>query len=113
MRGTELSTERVGVSRERFGPGMYALGENAGRAISADTVAVFYGRLHDRMTEREWVALVEHVLDHHEGNGGWAPVATLLRYLDEMRDSEAAEGVSEAELVAAEAAADLAAKGRA
>ena len=109
---TELSTELVGVSPEAFAVGMYALGQNFQRPVTADTIKVFFDQLADRMTERDWVSLVARVIERHEA-GGWAPVATLLRYLDEMRDSEAAEGVSEAELVAAEAAADLAARGAA
>jgi len=108
----ELSTERVGVSLEAFAVGMYALGQNFQRPVTADTIKVFFDQLADRMTERDWVALVGRVIERHEA-GGWAPVATLLRHLDEMRDSEAAEGVSEVELAAAEVAADLVAKGRA
>ncbi len=111
MKGAELSTERVGVSPEAFAVGMYALGENYQRPVSKDTIRVFFDHLADRMFELEWVALVDYAIEHHEV-GGWASVATLLRLLDEMRAAVRAEGPSESELEAAEAAADLAAMGR-
>lgn len=107
MKGAELSTERVGVSPEAFAIGMYALASNARATLSKDDIAVFYERLADLMTEREWAALVPHVLDTHRHNGGWACIADLRAYLEEMRQAARAEGPSENELAAAELAADL------
>jgi hypothetical protein len=107
VKGAQLSTERVGVSIEAISAGVVALGENAGRAVSAECQVLFHKHLSDRMTPREWVALVDYVIERHRSFGGWACVGDLIAYLDEMRAAVRAEGPSEDEMAAAEAAADL------